>query len=147
MNEHLRNMIDVVLLYDSVSSNDLLKQTAKEKLTTRKVKGGQVRQVLQQCLVCKRDLMDAEGSESESDLSKKNKRPKNQFAREVEGVIGGFHEKVEEFRAAIQEKTERDRNLSSKLDEMINTTRKTNQTMEKLMNVITQSSQAARYNQ
>ncbi|KAI5836788.1 hypothetical protein DFP73DRAFT_601868 [Morchella snyderi] len=112
VNEHLSNMIDIVLLYDSVSSNDLLKHAAKEKpeLATRKAKGVQVGQASQQGL-----------------------RPKNQFAKEVEGVIGGLHEKAEEFRGAIQEKGERDRNLGSKLDELIDTTRNTKQTMEKLM--------------
>lgn len=158
VNEHLRNMIDIVLLYDSVSNNNLIRQDAKGKIAERKAKGAQVRQSSQTGLVRKRDLMrtDSDKESSSEPAQKVMRSSKNQFAKEVEGVIGGLREKAEEFRIAIQEKTEReriaaeettarerekadrDRCLSEKLDVLIESTRSTNESMEKLMNVLIQ---------
>jgi hypothetical protein len=142
VDEYVRNMTDIVLLYDSVSTNDAIKQNAKGKLATRKAKGSQVRRASQQGQVRKRDLMELDvdsdlesGSEPPAKIIR---APKNQFAKEVESVISGIHEKADEFKIAMEEKSERDKELGNKLDKLIETTKSTNETMERLMNVIIQ---------
>lgn len=55
VNEHLRNMIHIVLLCGSVSNNNLIKQDTKGKIAERKAKGAQVGQSSQTGLVRKRD--------------------------------------------------------------------------------------------
>ncbi|KAI5850547.1 hypothetical protein DFP73DRAFT_591419 [Morchella snyderi] len=158
-NEHLRNMIDIVLLYDSVSNNNLIRQDAKGKIEERKAKGAQVRQSSQTGLVRKRDLMETDSDKkgNSEPAQKVVRSSKIQFAKEVEEVIGGLREKTEEFRIAIQEKTERerieseettarehekadrDRDLRERLDVLIESSRSTNKSMEKLMNILIQS--------
>ncbi|RPB06473.1 hypothetical protein P167DRAFT_580487 [Morchella conica CCBAS932] len=138
VNEHLRNMIHIVLLCGSVSNNNLIKQDTKGKIAERKAKGAQGKQL--------------RGRSKSSTLFK------NQFAKEVEGVISGLREKAEEFRITIQEpkkaereriaaeetaarereKADRDRDLCEKLDVLIDSTRSTNESMQKLMSVIIQ---------
>ncbi|KAI5838214.1 hypothetical protein DFP73DRAFT_600317 [Morchella snyderi] len=120
-----------------VSTNNNVREDARNKIAAKKAKAAQVREASKVGQVRNRDLME-EGSDEDSEeenippttrRKKIPRAPKNQFAKEVEGVLGGLKEKAEEFRTAIYEKAERDRinsqqqsDLNRKLDALIDTT-------------------------
>lgn len=88
--------------------------------------------------VRKRDLLetgpvarkDAERKEDQdSPPLKRCRAPKNQFAKEVDNVVSGLHQKAESFKQALKEKAEREKEnseqqkaLNTKLDVLIDTT-------------------------
>lgn len=155
MVEHVRNMTEVALLYDSVSTHNKVRENARNKIAAKKAKAAQVCEASKVEQVRKRDLMEEGGDEEGDTFPRKmvTHAPKNQFAKEVEDVLGGLKEKAEEFREASHEKAERDRinsqqqsDLNGKLDTLIDTTRNTNATMERFMDVIVQSTLRQRNN-
>lgn len=57
--KHIWNMIEIVLLYDSVSQNPKVKQVAKEKLAAKKEKREQIEETLMKSHVRRRDLLES----------------------------------------------------------------------------------------
>lgn len=111
VNGHVRNMTDICLLFDSVSSHLEIRQKAKDKLADRKAKASQLREASKHSQIRKRDLMEVDDSVSNGEESsrKKVRAPKNQFATEVEEVLNGLQEKADAFREAILERERRDK--------------------------------------
>lgn len=137
MDEHVRNMTEIVLLYDSVSQNSKVRHEAKGKLAAKKQKGQQIREAAMRGQVRKRDLLERGsvarcqvdvGAQDDSP-AKKSRTPKNQFEKEVDTVVNGLNQKTEEFREALKQKSERDREnseqqkeLNTKINMLIDTT-------------------------
>lgn len=149
VDEHVRNMTEVALLYESVSTNNKVKEDARNEIAAKKVRAAQVREASKVRQVRKRDFMEEGSDQKEGNTSPRKNIThalKNQFAKEVENKLRGLKEKAEEFRAPIHEKAERGRinsqqqsDFNRKVDTPIDTTQDTKTTIEKPIDKCIQS--------
>jgi metal-responsive CopG/Arc/MetJ family transcriptional regulator len=138
VNEHMRNMDYIILLFDSVSNNNEIRQQARDKIVTLEEKGKQVMLASVQGQVRKRDLMEvlvqAEDIGQESSSPRKRIRAqKNQLAKEVEVVLGGLQERSEAFRKAIEERETRDKEKAEREKEIYETQKDINAKLDALL--------------
>lgn len=121
--------------------------------------GKKVRQSSLEGLVLKKILEKAKerrGSEGVSDSAsdhsiappKRQKREKNHFAKEVAGVVEGLHEKAADLRKRIEERDEREQeniqvqqDLGRKMDLLIQSNQRTNESIQMLLQSLISSHQ------
>lgn len=138
VNEHIRNMDYIILLFDSVSNNNEIRRQARDKIAKRKEKGKQVMLASVQGQVRKRDLMEVLGraediGQKSSSPRKRTRAAKNQLAKEVEVVLEGLQERSETFRKAIEEREARDKEKAEREKEIHETQKDINAKLDALL--------------
>lgn len=135
-------MTEIALLFDSVCQNTQVRQEAKSKLAAKKAKGKKIRDASMKGQIQKRDLFKNENKSPPV----MQKRPKNQFAKEVDSVLKGLHQKADEVRKVVDEERKRDKEfcenqkaLNKNLLVLIDSQKATNEMMQSWMNVFIQS--------
>lgn len=87
---------------------------------------------------------DIDEEVSPTHFRKRTKQGKNEFAKEVAGVVDGLHEKASELRKKIEEKEEQERasaaeqrELGRKMDMLIDSNQRTNEAIQLLLQTLT----------
>ena len=155
--EHIARLDDITLRYESLSKTAEIKQDAKKKIEKKREDGKKLRECSLEGLVRKRALetndtrinhgqqrTDIDEEVTATHFRKRTKQAKNEFAKEVAGVVDGLHEKASELRKKIEEKEEQERaraaeqrELGKKIDMLIDSNQRTNEAIQLLLQTLT----------